>query len=632
MRVLLIHTDSFRFHVTGETSVARSARALGEADREGSSGEALVAFVAAEEGDERGLESVADQAAAEVLRVAGEVAAPAVWVYPYAHLSSHLAAPRVAQKLLDMVEERVRKGAGERAVHRAPFGYYKAFEIACKGHPLSELALTLVPKADGEGSEETGCAAHESEALKKEKELRSTWLVIRPGESEPRPVEGFDWKQEPGLHSFFQYEHSGTRAVGEPPPHIKLMRELELVDYEPGSDAGNMRWYPNGYLFKKLLEDRVDALMGGYGAMQVETPIMYDHDHPHLSKYLNRFPARQYLLRSDKRDFFLRFAACFGQYLMMHDGQLSYRHLPARYYELTHSSFRREQSGELAGLRRLRSFTMPDMHTLVRDEAAAVADFLGHVRLARQWLEDIGIEVQVAIRFVDDFYRRHPGLAAEVASIMGRPVLLEIWSQRFFYFVAKFECNFVDTSGKAACLSTTQIDVENAERFEIRYVDEQGERQHPLIMHTSVPGAIERNLYALLETQSSRMASGKKAELPFWLAPTQLRVIPVGKDHLEAAEALVSRCRYRTDLDDRVDESLGKRIRWAEKAWVPFIAVLGDKEIESGSLNVRVRGQKDPLVLPLEELETRLGELQGSRPWRPLAVPRHLSRRPIFVG
>lgn len=625
MRMLLIHTDRFAFQVTGETAVSKAAKDLTETDRGGESGEALVAFMASEEGDERGLDAVAGKAAAAILEQAEKVGAPAVWVYPYAHLSSNLSSPRVAQKLLDGVEARVRKDAGDRAIHRAPFGYYKSFEIECKGHPLSELARTITA-ADGDAE-----AGDENQALEKEKQLVSEWRVYGVG-ADPVPPEEAAWKDLGGLKDLFEYESAGSRQVDEPPPHIRLMQDLELVDYEPGSDSGNLRWYPNGYLMKRLLEDRANELMAEAGAMQIETPIMYDYDHPHLNKYLNRFPARQYILRSDKREFFLRFAACFGGYLMMHDGSLSYRHLPAKYYEMTHFSFRREQSGELAGLRRLRAFTMPDMHTLVAGEDEAVTEFLEHVRLCRRWLDDIGLETQVAIRFVRSFLDAHPDLPAKVTEIMGQPALVEVWDQRFFYFVAKFECNFVDSSGKAACLGTTQIDVENSECFEIEYTGADGNKHRPLIMHTSIPGAIERNIYGLLETQAMGMKKGKKAAFPFWLAPTQVRFIPVKPDHIEAATAWMKASGFRADIDDRAGESLGKRIRAAEKSWVPLIAVVGDKEIEGGTLSVRVRGEKAQKTMTPAELEALMSERQGGRPTRPMNVPRELSRRPIFVG
>src|SRR4030042_1717255 len=127
---------------------------------------------------------------------------------------------------------------------------------------------------------------------------------------------------------------------------------------------------------KSLFEQYVTEMVIDYGGMEVETPIMYDIEHPAIAHYLQRFPARQYVLCSDKRDFFLRFSACFGQFLMVHDAQFSYRQLPLKIYELTRYSFRREKSGELVGLRRLRAFTMPDCHAMCAGFDQAKDEFM----------------------------------------------------------------------------------------------------------------------------------------------------------------------------------------------------------------------------------------------------------------
>jgi threonyl-tRNA synthetase len=123
---------------------------------------------------------------------------------------------------------------------------------------------------------------------------------------------------------------------------VELMRRLEIADYEPGSDSGNMRFYPKGRLIKSLLETYVLDRTAAMGAMEVETPIMYDMNHPTLKKYLDRFPARQYSIEADKKSLFLRFAACFGQFLMNHDMTISYRDLPLKMIEMTRYSFRKE--------------------------------------------------------------------------------------------------------------------------------------------------------------------------------------------------------------------------------------------------------------------------------------------------
>jgi threonyl-tRNA synthetase len=627
MRLMMIHADQFSFKVTDKTSVAGFSGELSPGEKQDQVREVIVAFLAVENGDELDTQDVSEQAAAEIRVTAEKVGVGCVMVYPYAHLSSNLAKPRIATQIIDHVFELLRARPGLE-VHRAPFGYYKSFEISCKGHPLSELAMTLVP-GGGDATAEQKEGPPESKALAAEKTLRSEWRIYQPNGSFV-PAESFDFNAHQGLKDLFAYEREGTRLAEEAPPHIKLMREQELVDYEPASDSGNLRWYPKGLLVKRLLEQHVTRMVADYGAMQVETPIMYDYGHPALSKYLHRFPARQYVVKSDEKEFFLRFAACFGQYMIQHDMVTSYRDLPMCLYELTHFSFRREQSGEVAGLRRLRSFTMPDMHTLVRNMAMAKGEFVRQVSLCLRWLDDIGLECVPAIRFVRSFLDENPGFVEELMKTLGRPALVEVWDQRFFYFVAKFEMNFVDTAKKAACLSTVQIDVENTERFDINYVEEDGTKRHPLLMHTSLSGSVDRNLYAILENQAMRMERGEKAFFPVWLAPIQVRILPVSEPHIEGALRLADRIPYRVDVDDR-DLKVARKIRGSEKEWIPYALVIGEKELSGGTLTVRPRiGEQ--VEMTLEAFLEKLAAETAGKPLLSANTPRLLSRRPIFVG
>ena len=143
-----------------------------------------------------------------------------------------------------------------------------------------------------------------------------------------------------------------------------------------------------------------------YGAMIVETPLMYSYEHPSLKKYLERFPARQYVVKSGNQDFFLRFAACFGQFLTMSDAIISYRQLPLKIFELA-KSFRREQRGELAGIRRLRAFTMPDLHTIANDIEMAKEEFEAQYRIAKQYMEDIEVSYETAFRMTKGFFNEN---------------------------------------------------------------------------------------------------------------------------------------------------------------------------------------------------------------------------------
>jgi threonyl-tRNA synthetase len=622
----MIHADSFSFEVTGRSKATESTGELSATEQSAHIKEALVAFVSAEKVDESAPRDVAVEAAARIRETAEKVGTSRLMVYPYAHLSSSLAPPRIAAEIIDTLVSQLRADR-KFETHRAPFGFYKSFDIAGKGHPLSELAMTIVPPDAGEARE--GQSTTESRALAAEKTLESEWRIYQPDGSFVLAAE-FDFRKDKGLRDLYAYEIEGTRIAEDAPPHIRLMREQELVDYEPASDAGNLRWYPKGLLVKRLLEQHVTRMVVDYGAMEVETPIMYDYNHPALFKYLQRFPARQYLVKSDDKELFLRFAACFGQYMIQHDMVTSHHDLPVRLYELTHFSFRREQGGEVAGLRRLRAFTMPDMHSLVSDMEMAKEEFLKQVQLCLQWLDDLDLECVPAIRFVRSFLDEHPGFLEDLMRVIGRPALIEVWEDRFFYFVAKFEMNFVDTAKKAACLSTVQIDVENTDRFDINYVAEDGRKRHPLLMHTSVSGSIDRNVYAILENQAMRMQRGEKAAWPVWMAPIQVRLVPVTDSHLDGALRLAEAIPFRVDVDDR-DVKLGKKIRDAEKEWIPYTLVVGEKELSGGTLTIRPRLGAQVEMAVDSFIEKLAAETDG-KPARPANTPRRLSQRPIFVG
>ena len=634
MRVLFLHVDYLEYEV--KQKALKSAADLPESMHRGRMEEALVCFLSAEKRDEANPAGAAKAAAANVAEIAGQVHTKRIVLYPYAHLSSSLAEPGAAQQLIASLEKELVAGGFE--VHASPFGYYKSFKVAVKGHPLSELSREIVAEAaaSAEGKEEV------SDAVKAEAKLDSQWHVLEPsGALHPLSIKdgtvsGFNFAGHDRFRTFASYEMAKSREAKEEPAHVRLMRELELVDYEPGSDPGNLRYYPKGRLVKALIEELVGQRVREYGAMEVECPVMYDFEHPALKSYLNRFPARQYILQTPNKRAFLRFSACFGQFLIMKDMVISYKQLPLSLYELTRYSFRAEQRGELAGLRRLRAFTMPDCHALVSDVAMAKKELMVRFEVAWKLLADCGLampdDLEVGMRVTKAFWDANRDFVVAYAKRWGKPILLEMWAEQFFYFAQKYEWNFVDANDKAAALTTDQIDTENAERFGITFTDEKGEKRHPLILHLSPSGAIERVLYALLEKAAANAKTGRPPMLPVWLSPTQLRILPVGADQLDAARAVLAQFEgVRADLDDS-DGTLGKKIRAAEKEWVPYIVVIGKKEVESGRLSVRIRATKAQADMAVEELRARLKSETAGRPFRPLAEPLLVSARPTFRG
>lgn len=473
-----------------------------------------------------------------------------------------------------------------------------------------------------------------SEALKAEEKLRSYWHILDT-DGKLWEFDEFDFKGHDNLRKFSGYEYEKDRTVTRASPHIALMRSLELVDYEPASDPGNFRYYPKGRMVKALLEEYVTSMVHEYGGIEVETPLMYSMEHPTLKSYLNRFPARQYTIESDDTKYFMRFAACFGQFLMSHDATISYRNLPMKIYEMTRYSFRREQRGELTGLRRLRAFTMPDVHAFCKDLNQAKDEYKKRFKLSQDVLEGIGLErsdYELAVRMVKDFWEENMDLVKELVKSHGKPALIELWDERSFYYMIKWDMNFVDNLDKASALATDQIDVENSERYDIRYMDEDGIQKHPYILHCSPSGAIERDIYALLEKAAFDMKKGIKPSLPLWLAPSQVRIIPVSSDYVDLADILREQfSRVRVDIDNR-DETVGKKIREAEKEWVPYIIVVGEKETDVEKYGVRVRGQKKPEQLSVIELQEKIHAETAGKPYRPVPLPIYLQDRPKFVG
>jgi len=624
MKLLLIHADWMEYRALEKTKMAED---IGDKAGERLE-EVLVVFTSVEAGDYTNLEPVIKKASDEIAGVANSVKAERILVYPYAHLSPNLAKPDEAIPVLDELVKSIAQLGFE--VKRAPFGWYKEFNIKCKGHPLSELSKEI----HGEEKEEV------SKALVSEKKAVSKWFVIEPDGTtheikiEDGEVKGYDFSKFQNLRKFCFYEMAKARAAEREPPHVSLMQRLELVDYEPASDPGNFRYYPKGRLIKKLLEEFVSAKVRETGGMEVETPIMYDFEHPSLKKYLHRFPARQYTIQTPDKKVFLRFAACFGQFLIMHNAKVSYKHLPMRLYELTRYSFRVEQRGELAGLRRLRSFTMPDCHSFCADVEMAKQELVSRFELSREILSGIGFEIpddlELALRVTKDFYQEHGDVVRELVRRWGKPALMEMWDERFFYFVFKYEWNFVDALDKASALNTDQIDVENAERYGITYTGEDGKEHYPLILHQSPSGAIERVIYALLEKQFMKSERGEKAEFPLWLSPTQVRFVPVSSQYVDDCVRIAKALGCRADVDDR-DETVGKRIRDAEREWVNIIAVYGDKEKAGGKLNLRLR-TGETLEMTPDELKKYIHERIAGYPYIGLTLPLLLSKRPIFRG
>ncbi|MGZ7050018.1 MAG: threonine--tRNA ligase [Methanobacterium sp.] len=607
MRILLIHSDYLKYKTKSKTKIAEE---IGEERKGGEFENALVVFTAVEKEDEQNTPEIVENAVSEIINVSNQVKPDNVIIYPYAHLSSSLGSPKLAKEILIDMESKLKEK--DLKVTRIPFGWYKSFEISCKGHPLSELSRTITAKAPEK---------------EKTEEEPSKWYILSNGQL--HDVNSFKYENE-DFNKLVDYELGRLESSGEEPPHVRLMREKSLADYEPSADIGHLRWYPKGRLIRDLLSDYVYTLVTEYGAMPVETPIMYDLADEAIRTHADKFGERQYRMGT-KKELMLRFACCFGAFKLLSDSFLTWKNLPVGVYELSTYSFRLEKRGEVVGLKRLRGFTMPDLHSVCADIPQSMEEFDRQIDMCMQTGKDLNVNYEAIFRATSDFFEENKEWVYSAAEKMGKPVLLEILPRRKHYWIAKMDFAAIDYLGRPIENPTIQIDVESAERFDITYINENEEEEYPIIIHCSPTGSIERVIGSLLEKTAVEMDE-KPPMLPIWLSPTEVRIIPIAERHLDFSLSLANELKenhIRVDVDDR-QETVGKKIRSAGKEWVPYTIVIGDKELESGKLIVNVRETNDKILMEKEELINKiLSETQGM-PFRPLPLPLKLSRRVNF--
>ena len=607
MRILLIHSDYLNYNVKNKTPVAEE---IEDAKKQGAFDESLVVFTAVEKDDENNPQGIVKNLVKEVIKTNDQVKAENIVLYPYAHLSSSLSSPKVAVQVLKDAEEAL--NAEGLNVKRVPFGWYKAFEISCKGHPLSELSRTITAEEE-----------EEEEVEKKP----SSWSIL----DGDKIIDIDDFKFENDqLEKLVSYElGTGASDAGEP-PHVKLMREKELCDYESASDVGNLKWFPKGRLVRDLLADYVYNLVVDQGAMPIETPIFYDLDNEAINVHAAKFGERQYRTNT-KKNLMLRFACCFGAFRVMADPFITWKNLPAKLYELSTYSFRFEKKGEVVGLKRLRAFTMPDFHSFCADMESTLEEFSKQTDMCIQTGVDLDVNYEIIFRATKDFYDENKDWMYSIGKKIGKPVLLEILPERKHYWSCKIDFAAIDYLGRPIENPTVQIDVESGKRFDITYLGEDGKEHYPTILHCSPTGSIERVICSLLEKTAIELDE-KAPMLPTWLSPIEVRIITVGEDHKDFANELYDKINaenIRVDVDDR-DESVGKKIRNAATEWIPYIFVVGDNEKESGVFSVTVRETGEKVDMTVDELIKEVLDKTKGMPYRGLPLPKDISTRINF--
>jgi threonyl-tRNA synthetase len=271
---------------------------------------------------------------------------------------------------------------------------------------------------------------------------------------------------------------------------------------------------------------------------------------------------------------------------------------------------------------------MPDIHSFCVDLEQGLKEYKELYERYTDLTNATGVRYAVAFRIVADFYYAHKEEILEMVRYGKQPVFVELLSGMKHYWVMKHEINTIDTQGGTCQTSTVQLDIKDASLYGINYIDESGSKRGCTIVHSSI-GSPERWLFSVLEDALRKTPP----VLPLWLAPVQVRVLPVSdKRHLDFCVRIAEQLRaaqIRAEVDDR-SKPMNWSIRSAERDWVPFIVVCGDKEVSSNLLSVRVRGAgQEKIELPA--LIERIKAETRAMPFRQLPGLL-LSKRPVFRG
>ena len=394
--------------------------------------------------------------------------------------------------------------------------------------------------------------------------------------------------------------------------HNKLGRELKIFTTDESVGQGLPLLMPKGAKLMQILQRWIEDLEESRGYVLTKTPYMAKSDLYKISGHWDHYKDGMFVLGDEEKDdevMALRPMTCPFQYTIYNAEQHSYRELPIRYAE-TSTLFRNENSGEMHGLIRVRQFTLSDGHLIVTPEQLE-DEFRGVVSLIDYIMTTLGIENDITYRFSKwdpknkEKYIDNPEAWENTQDIM-RNILnhmglnyTEAEDEAAFYG-PKLDIQFKNVHGKEDTIITVQIDFALAERFNMTYIDKDGEKKYPFIIHRSSIGCYERTIAMLIEKYAGAF--------PTWMSPVQVKILPISDKYNDYAEKVANSLRnksVRVETDYRA-EKIGYKIREARLERTPYILVVGEQEAENNTVAVRSRKNGDEGSIALSDFESRI--------------------------
>lgn len=577
----------------------------------------LVAFCTIEKDDEKDPAQVARNGASAIKEVADQVKTKNIMIYPYAHLSSSLASRDPAIKVVATMEDMLKEQGY--FVQRSPFGYYKSFRIHCLGHPLAELSRTITAEKKAE----------------ERPPVPTEYMIMDLKGNLYAPTEYQYGKGEEEFRSLVEKEALKQELAGGGEPRFLDYCKKFGIGWEGYSDVGHMRYGPEATLIFDLIADYSWSLANRVGipVLQVRGTNMFDLSVKAVKEHADLFGSRLYKIDLDEKSFVMRYAACHQQFSMVKDWTISYRNVPFGTFEVA-DSYRLEQSGELLLCFRVRKLHMPDLHIYCLDLENAKEVTVRVHKVIYEEIAKLARDYVSVYNTTRSFFEGHKQYFMELARLEKKPILLNFVPDGIYYWVLNIEYHIIDELDRPREIATFQIDMGNAKRFEISYVDQNGLKQYPPIIHTALIGTVERYIFTILDSCAKIERQSKKPQLPLWLAPSQVRIIPVTREFLRFADELageLNQGRVRADIDDS-DETVDKRVRDAEMLWIPYILVVGSREKGGQKLPVRARETGDQRKMTADELVSEITEKTTGYPFRPLTIPLHVTARPGYTA
>ena len=520
----------------------------------------LVIFTTVEEGDDREMAKKAIQDTDSFLK---KLARKKLLIYPFAHLSGSLANPNEAMQILSYMFEEAKTIPGI-DVWKAPFGWNKKLDLDIKAHPLAEQSRSY---------------GHDGEE-------RKTYTKTKPTSVNTAIVRKSDWSGLPAT------DH---RTIGE---------RLDLYSFQEVSPA-MVYWHPKGHVIYRMLTSFIRSLEEKQDYMEISTPGLNNVALWHVSGHAEHYKENMFLFDSDFGSVGLKPMNCPSTILIYKSRKWSYRELPFR-TAIFDKLYRKELSGALTGLFRVKELTQDDGHIFVTEEQIGdeVSMFLS---LVKDVYSTFGMKFAAKLSTMPDDHIGDEAIWEKAteslkSALDANNIKYEIKEKEGAFYGPKIDFDVFDSIGRIWQCATIQIDYQMPIRFGLEYAGEDGKSHTPVIIHRAALGSLERFIGILTEHYQGKF--------PTWIAPVQVRVISISEqaaDYASKIYALLKEAQIRVELDIS-DKTLEYKIRDSKMQEIPYTIIVGKREVENERISVRTRNNLQKNGIGLDEFMKAISE------------------------